>query len=175
MAPGFLARLPAWERLLSLLPATLVTDTGPLGEEFGWRGFALPRLLQRRPPLAAALILGAIWWAWHLPTFFIPTLSQHQLSIPFFLVNSLALSVIMTWLYLRTRGDLLLMILVHVAANYCGAIGVPFNAEVGVEVACAVLILAFGSFDSDFNSMQPCRTDTMRKGGLWTKHGDSGN
>ena len=144
LAPDFLARLPAWERLLSLLPLTLVTDTGPLGEEFGWRGFALPRLLTRRRPLAAALILGAIWWAWHLPTFFIPALSQHQLSIPIFLVNSLALSVIMTWLYQRTRGDLLLMILVHVAANYCGWIGVPFNAEVGVEVACAALIVACG-------------------------------
>jgi hypothetical protein len=144
LAPDFLAHLPPWHRLLYLLPLTLVTDTGPLGEEFGWRGFALPRLLQRRRPLAAALILGVIWWAWHLPTFFIPALSQHQLSIPIFLVNSLALSVIMTWLYQRTRGDLLLMILVHVAANYCGRIGVPFNAEVGAEVACAALIVACG-------------------------------
>ena len=58
-------------------------------------------------------------------------------------MNILALSVIMTWLYQRTRGDLLLMILVHVAANYCGWIGVPFNAEVGVEVACAALIVAW--------------------------------
>jgi membrane protease YdiL (CAAX protease family) len=144
LAPHFLARLPPWHRLLYLLPLTLLTDTGPLGEEFGWRGFALPRLLQRWRPLAAALILGVIWWAWHLPTFFIPALSQHQLSIPIFLVNSLALSVIMTWLYERTRGDLLLMILVHVAANYCGGIGVPFNAEVGAEVACAALIVACG-------------------------------
>lgn len=144
LAPDFLARLPAWPRLLSLLPLTLVTDTGPLGEEFGWRGFALPRLLKHRRPLAAALILGVIWWAWHLPTFFIPALPQHQLSIPIFLMNSLALSVIMTWLYQRTRGDLLLMILVHVAANYCGGIGIPFNAEVGVEVACATLIMVCG-------------------------------
>jgi membrane protease YdiL (CAAX protease family) len=142
--PGFPARLPAWSRLLALLPLTMVRDTGPLGEEFGWRGFALPRLLQRQRPLAAALILGAIWWAWHLPTFFIPALSQHELSIPIFLVNSLALSVIMTWLYQRTRGDLLLMIVVHAAANYCGAIGVPFQAEVGVEVACAALIVTRG-------------------------------
>ena len=144
LAPDFLARLPPWLRLFALLPFTLVNDTGPLGEEFGWRGFALPRLLQRRRPLAAALILGVIWWAWHLPTFFIPALSQHQLSIPIFLVNSLALSVIMTWLHQQTRGDLLLMILVHVAANYCGGIGVPFKAEVGTEVACAALILARG-------------------------------
>jgi hypothetical protein len=41
------------------------------------------------------------------------------------------------------------MILVHVAANYCGGIGFPFNAEVGVEVACAALIVACGSFDGD--------------------------
>jgi len=144
LAPEFLAGLPSWDRLLFRLPLTLVTDTGPLGEEFGWRGFAMPRLLRRWHPLTAALILGAIWWAWHLPTFFIPTLSQSQLSIPVFLINSLALSVIMTWLYQRTRGDLLLMILVHVAANYCGAIGVPFNAEVSAEVVCAALIVAGG-------------------------------
>ena len=144
LTPEFLANLPSWDRLLYLLPLTLVTDTGPLGEEFGWRGFALPRILERRSPLAAALILGAIWWAWHLPTFFISTLSQSHLSIPVFLINSLSLSVIMTWLYLRTRGDLLLMILVHVMANYCGAIGVPFSAEVTAEVACAVVIVAAG-------------------------------
>ena len=141
--PGFVPRVTG-PRLLWLLPLVLFTDTGPLGEEFGWRGFALPRLLKRWSPLAAALLLGAIWWAWHLPTFFIPTLSQHQLSVPLFLVNSLALSVIMTGLYVRTQGDLLLMIMVHVAANYCGAIGIPFLAEVAVEVACAGAILAFG-------------------------------
>ena len=88
---------------------TLLADTGPLGEEFGWRGFALPRLLQRPSALAAALILGVVWWAWHLPLFFISSMSQWELSIPVFLLNVLALSVIMTWLYRRTQGDLLLM------------------------------------------------------------------
>lgn len=148
LAPEFLGNRPSWGPLIYGLPLTLVTDTGPLGEEFGWRGFALPRLLRHSQPLAAATMLGAIWWAWHLPTFFISTLSQSELSIPVFLVNSLALSVIMTWLYQRTRGDLLLMILVHVAANYCGAIGVPFNAEVSAEVACAAVIVACGGLRS---------------------------
>ena len=144
MAPDFFERLPNWDRLLVLLPLTLVADTGPLGEEFGWRGFALPRLLQRHGALAAALILGVVWWAWHLPLFFISSMSQQKLSIPVFLLNALALSVIMTWLYRRTQGDLLLMILIHVAANYCGWIGVPFTAEVTVEVACAGVIVACG-------------------------------
>jgi membrane protease YdiL (CAAX protease family) len=60
LTPGFFADLPSWDRLVFGLPLTLVTDTGPVGEEFGWRGFALPRLLRRSHPLAAALILGAI-------------------------------------------------------------------------------------------------------------------
>jgi membrane protease YdiL (CAAX protease family) len=145
VAPDILDNFPRWNRLLHLLLLELVTDTGPLGEEFGWRGFALPFLLRRRPPLAAAVILGVVWAFWHLPTFFIPTLSQSRLSIPVFLVNSISLSVIMTWLYRRTGGDLLLMILVHLMANYsAGIIRVPFNAEVGAEVLCAVLIVATG-------------------------------
>jgi len=139
--PDSLIGLPTWNRLICLVPITLVLDTGPLGEEFGWRGFALPRLLRCWPPLAAALILGVIWWAWHLPTFFIHALSQSQLSIPLFLVNSLALSILMTGLHLRTGGDLLLMILVHLMANYCGTIGIPFTAEVSAEVALAALVL----------------------------------
>lgn len=142
--PESLLRLPSWDRLIYLVPLTLVLDTGPLGEEFGWRGFALPRLLHRWQPLAAALILGVIWWAWHLPTFFIQALSQSQLSIPLFLVNSIALSILMTGLYLRTKGDLLLMILIHLMANYCGTIGIPFLAEVSAEVALAALIVGAG-------------------------------
>ena len=142
--PHSLRGLPSWDRLVWLVPFTLVYDTGPLGEEFGWRGFALPRMLRRWPPLAAALILGSIWWAWHLPTFFIRVLSQSQLSIPLFLINVLALSILMTGLYLRTGGDLLLMILVHLMANYCGWIGIPFSAEVSAEVALAALILGCG-------------------------------
>jgi len=144
LAPTALVGLPRWPQLLSLLPATLFLDTGPLGEEFGWRGFALPRLLKVRPPLVAAVVLGAIWFAWHLPTFFVPTLSQSQLSIPLFFINSVALSIVMTWLYLRSDGDLLVMLLVHAMANYCGAIGIPFLAEVAAEVVLAALIVACG-------------------------------
>ena len=141
MAPDALAHVPSWDRLLMLVPLTLVTDTGPLGEEFGWRGFALPRMLDRWRPLVSAVILGLIWFAWHLPTFFIPTLSQSHLSIPLFVVNSVSLSILMTWLYLRTRGDLLLMILVHVIANYSSAIGIPFPAEVSAQVVMAALVV----------------------------------
>src|SRR5262249_59311673 len=150
VAPDILTNLPRWDRLLPLLALSAVADPGPVGEEFGWRGFALPRLLRRWPPLAASFILGAVWAAWHLPTFFIPALSQSRLSIPVFLLESLALSIIMTWLHLRSRGDLLLMILVHLMANYCvGVLGVPFNAWAGAAVACATLIVAAGGLRAE--------------------------
>ena len=56
------------------LPAALITVFvstalfgGPLGEEIGWRGYALPQLLSRYSPLASSLILGLVWGAWHAP------------------------------------------------------------------------------------------------------------
>jgi membrane protease YdiL (CAAX protease family) len=147
--PDILAKIPKWDQLLVMLAISFVSDAGPVGEEFGWRGFALPQLLRWRLPLAAALTLGAIWFAWHLPTFFISTLTQSQLSIPLFAMNSLALSVIMTWLFLRTRGDLLLMILFHLMGNDCvGVFHVPFKAELAAEVLIAALIVAFGGLSA---------------------------
>jgi membrane protease YdiL (CAAX protease family) len=63
---------------------------GPLGEELGWRGFSLPRLLQRFNPFFASLILGAVWGVWHLPAFFISTLPQGSLASPVFCSTPLA-------------------------------------------------------------------------------------
>ena len=107
-----------WSSVAFLLAAALLTDTGPLGEEFGWRGFALPRLLTRRTPLASGFILGVIWALWHLPTFFIASLPQSHLSIPWFFVAIIALSVAQTGLYVVSGGRLDLMILVHLVANF---------------------------------------------------------
>lgn len=52
---------------IRVLPVILVGTFFALGEELGWRGFALPRLQARSNVLVATLILGALWWAWHLP------------------------------------------------------------------------------------------------------------
>jgi membrane protease YdiL (CAAX protease family) len=44
----------------------------PLGEEFGWRGFAYPRLAQRHGPVVGSLVLGTVWGLWHLGMLFAP-------------------------------------------------------------------------------------------------------
>jgi len=88
-----------------------------VGEELGWRGYGLPRLLERFSPLAAGLILGVIWWLWHLPTFFIAGTPQFRQSVVAFLIMTTAYSILMTWTFLRTRGSVLIATLFHGAIN----------------------------------------------------------
>jgi membrane protease YdiL (CAAX protease family) len=104
---------------LLLLPVFVVGAIfgGPLGEEPGWRGFALPRLQSHMIPLAATLLLGLLWGVWHLPLFFIKGTSQASLPIPAFLIGVLLLSIWFTWILNGTGGSVLLTILLHAAVN----------------------------------------------------------
>jgi uncharacterized protein len=88
-----------------------------VGEELGWRGYALPRLLAERSALAASLILGTLWGAWHLPTFFVPGAPQYGLPFSAFALLTLAYSVIIGWVYVHARGSVLIVSLLHGAIN----------------------------------------------------------
>lgn len=138
--------MPSMEAALVGIALTFVLDPGPVGEEFGWRGFGLPRLLAFRSPLPASLILGAIHTLWHVPLFFIPALAQNAIAFPAFAIGVASIAIIDTWLYLHAGANLLLAILVHVMANYCGGIlgadAFPFFA--GAEGLAAATIVASG-------------------------------
>src|SRR5262249_6916927 len=96
---------------------------GPLGEEVGWRGFALPRLQQRHGRLGGTLIVGALGACWHLPIFFGPaspnfvgpdaTLVSASISFVGFLIGLTGVSVLITWVLNNARGSALLAILLH--------------------------------------------------------------
>jgi uncharacterized protein len=90
---------------------------GPLGEEFGWRGYALPAVQQRLGWRVSSLVLGGIWGVWHLPLFFIAGSSQNQGSLLAFLVLIVATSVFYTWLFNRSSGSVLPVLLLHTASN----------------------------------------------------------
>jgi membrane protease YdiL (CAAX protease family) len=83
----------------------------PVGEEFGWRGFALPRLQRRYNALWASLILGVIWACWHIPIFFLP--GAQLCAFPLFLVGVIAVSILLTWLYNSTGSSLLIVMVAH--------------------------------------------------------------
>src|SRR3712207_5195967 len=88
-----------------------------VGEELGWRGYALPRLLAGRSALAASLVLGALWGAWHLPTFFVPGAPQYGLPFSAFVLLTMAYSVLIGWVYIHTEGSVLIATLLHGAIN----------------------------------------------------------
>ena len=75
MSPPDLGALggPAYALLYVLGFVLTMLLGGPLLEEIGWRGFALPRLQRRYGPLIAAFVLGVLWALWHLPQFLVPT------------------------------------------------------------------------------------------------------
>ena len=105
---------------LALLGATIVSAPVQVGEELGWRGYALPRLASRVGLGPASAVIGVIWALWHWPQFAIPGTSSSGQSFPVFVLSVIALSVPMAWLYWRTQGSLPLVMLMHAAINNVG-------------------------------------------------------
>jgi membrane protease YdiL (CAAX protease family) len=104
--------------LSAIITVAFMTFPGSaLGEEIGWRGYALPRVQSRRTALTASLVIGSLHGLWHLPLWLRGD-ADHRLSVyPAFLIQALALAVIYTWLYNSTKGSLLLVVLFHTATN----------------------------------------------------------
>src|ERR671917_2053697 len=107
------------ETSLVLLPVFLAVLllTDGLGEELAWRGVALPRLLVRHNALVASLILGALWAAWHLPLVWTEGYPLFGQPIWLLLLDTTAKSVLFTWVFLHTRGSVLIAALLHATTN----------------------------------------------------------
>jgi uncharacterized protein len=104
--------------LIGLLPLFLVFIlTDGLGEELGWRGFALPRMLKRTGPMLASLVLGVIWALYHLPLFWTVGRPLYGESFLILLVELPAMSVLYTWVFQHTAGSALLAILFHASGS----------------------------------------------------------
>jgi uncharacterized protein len=121
--------LPQAGEALAMPLSTLVTFMlfllflGPLPEEIGWRGYALPALLRRFSPALATLILAVAWCAWHVPLFF-----MSDYYAPFggppepgrFFLNILIISFFYTAIFFRTGGSVLAAVLFHFMGNISG-------------------------------------------------------
>lgn len=124
-----------------------------LGEEPGWRGFALPRMQKQYGPLWGTLLLGVLWSCWHLPDFLTASKGggagtdfvTFLTNFPIFTLAVISLSVIMTWLYNHTQGSLFIAILAHASVDAPEAAGwvALFPAVSMIGLHWAVLI-SFG-------------------------------
>lgn len=86
---------------------------GPVGEEFGWRGLALPLLQRKFAPFWAGLILGIIWGIWHIPAFLLSGVVYSAWSFGPWFVGVVTLSVVLTPLFNDSRGSISIAILYH--------------------------------------------------------------
>ncbi len=109
--------------------ATAIMGAGPLGEEGGWRGYLLPKLLDRMGELRASVMIGMIWALWHLPVMamFVDWREGTSLAfyLPTYIIGVVALSYIFTVVWRLGRGSLVPCIWLHGLVNAIG--GLAFN------------------------------------------------
>ena len=143
--------LSSFKGLASLVPPmpwfsliVYVFFHGPLGEEPGWRGFALPRLQRLHGPLVGSLILGPLWALWHLPMFWVPAWNfpPTLLNIVLFVIAAIPFTIVMTWVFNNTKGSLLIAILVHATFDMTFVIlNLLFTARIVTDYGSTVPIL----------------------------------
>ena len=115
--------------LYTIVPMFIfLTIAAGIGEEFGWRGFLLPRLQTRHNALVSSLIVGVVWATWHIPLFFTKGTFQYNLQsqnglLPAILGYSIfviATSIQFAWVFNNTKGSVLLAAVFHGASNTWG-------------------------------------------------------
>ncbi|MFW9999669.1 MAG: CPBP family intramembrane glutamic endopeptidase [Candidatus Hodarchaeota archaeon] len=112
-APG---PVPNYSLAIFLFDLFISLISGPLNEEAGWRGYALPRLQSRFSALTSSVILGVLWGFWHLPLYLV------EIRLPFyiFIFLNIVLSILITWGYNNTNGSLVIAVLFHYCFNFVG-------------------------------------------------------
>lgn len=126
-----------WMTLLAF-PLIFITN---FGEEIGWRGFALPHLLKRYNPLVASLILGLIWGIFHMPLY----LHEPMMALVEFTLI-VAVSVILTWFFLSSRGSLVLCAFFHAGLNTWGQAILPVQGGLTIFASVTLLLWVIVGF-----------------------------
>ncbi len=119
----------------------LSLNSGPVNEEFGFRGYALDKLLVRFGYVKSSLILGFIWGIWHLPWYFTPGQVQYELlqsslfDAFMFIPATILLSFVVSFVYLNTKRSILAGALVHMLFNLITSqILYPYTTQMGITI-----------------------------------------
>ncbi len=139
--PDFVVQNPIPLAMFPLVFLQILFIGGALGEEFGWRGFVYDKLEAKHGIFLGTLILGLIWSLWHLPLFFMTGTVQSNLPIWQFMIQNTVLAYFYTWIYRKTDGNILLMILLHAVMNTSAAMFPYWQSNTGRYIGLALMLI----------------------------------
>lgn len=150
---------------LNIILILLITIiSGPLNEEFGWRGFALDKLLVKFGFFGASVILGFIWGIWHLAWYFTPGQAQYNLlqdsvfQAVMYIPSVILLNFGVTFVYIKTKRSILAGALVHMFGNLLGSqLLSPYSTEISsviryVKMAFFIVLVIYTIFSKKFKN-----------------------
>jgi CAAX protease family protein len=124
---------------------------GAVGEELGWRGYALPSLQSAHGALSASLMIGAAWAVWHLPGFLFSGIAEGGIRFHWFVLEVVALSVIFTVVVNSSGPSVVTAVVLHAALNFgsgfyrippaMAGTQVPYLASVAIIFAVAISLI----------------------------------
>ncbi len=127
--------------LMLLLVLLISLISGPLNEEFGWRGYALDKLLVKYGFFGSSAILGFVWGIWHLAWYFTPGQAQYNLlqdsvfDAVMYIPSVVLLSFWVTFVYIKTKRSILAGALVHMFGNLLGSqLLAPYTTEISMTI-----------------------------------------
>ena len=147
----FIGEIGGFDKMAYLsIPTILLAGlyAGPLGEELGWRGFLLSEFQKKNSNLKSAIIIGFIWFIWHIPLWWAPfgtLVSGEPISlIPVitYFTMLICLSIIITWLVINSKGSVLIAILFHLSIN--AGIALLFYPELNMDFKKVHLLSSIG-------------------------------
>jgi membrane protease YdiL (CAAX protease family) len=113
-----------------------------IGEEFGWRGFAHPRLVARHGPVVGPFILGTVWIVWHAMFLINPQTGALDLAGNLMLLSLPFYSIVYAWFYQRSGGSIAVAIALHAGGHLDNSTRIP-ESEVRLRmITLAVVIVA---------------------------------
>ena len=123
--------------------------SGPLSEEFGWRGFLTDQLFHKKKLLQMSLFIGFIWGIWHLPLYFYPTQIQHDWYIKnpvlglSFIVSCMSAALVYTTIYVIAKRKVFAIFFLHMFKNVIltGAMIYPFSETYSVAVVPVEIVM----------------------------------
>jgi membrane protease YdiL (CAAX protease family) len=134
---GALGRFDPGQWYAVLLAPVFALLFGPLGEELGWRGYALPRLQRNYSALWSSVIVGVLWAFWHAPAYWAPagTAISGQpvtlLAVGWYVIFTIGISILHTWIYNNTKASVLLAVLFH--AMYTSGLLFPLFPDISLK------------------------------------------